>query len=295
MVRGSTWRDLALAAGAAAAAIGLLVLGVLLVWTLGRAPSDPPAHGAGEPPTPTPRAIALARNTPEPGETPTVAAAEATMPAATQIAAAPTVAPLILTSASTAEASDDELAPLFAAPGDTAFDRLATGAWTADADTLSNDGTVAVAEPWLSVASPPDSSFAVEAEIRVTGLLDSVCDQSFGLAAGSSTTGQMFGGGIFFPCAEGLSRARITDIALWEDGYNGDPVFAEEEFEPSDDWRVYRFELRGERLRLMVDGESVLSASTASPIEPDADGEAGIWTQGVGVEVREITVYPLPS
>jgi hypothetical protein len=297
--RGSSWRELAVAGGAAAAAILLLLIGVLLVWMLGRAPANVPVIGAGEPPTPTPRAISLARATTE------AAAAEnedseneaadpaPTEPSPEEVAPAPTVEALTIAIEPTAEVSPDE--PFFAAPDDEGFDTIASGAWTGDADTLANDGTVAVAEPWLTIASVPSATFAVEAEIRVTDVLDSVCDQSFGLAAGNPAGGQMFGGGVLFPCAQGPNRARITDVAVWEDGYNADAALAEEAFDPGDDWRVYRFEVSGDRLRLIVDGENLLRASAPAPLDPAAAGEAGIWTQGVGVEVRRIVVYPLPD
>ena len=71
----------------------------------------------------------------------------------------------------------------------------------------------------------------------------------------------MYGGGLIFPCAAEAARARLTDVSVWEDGYNADPVIAEEAFDPGDDWHTYRFELRGDELRLLVDGADVVSGT----------------------------------
>ncbi len=108
--------------------------------------------------------------------------------------------------------------------------------------------------------------------------------------------GQFFGAGVFFPCADGPNMARLTDVSVWEDGFNSDPVLAEDAFEAEDEWRVYRFELRGEQLQLLVDDTEVLSAAQPGSFDSELHAaEVGIWTQGVGIEVRHIVVYPLPA
>jgi hypothetical protein len=140
----------------------------------------------------------------------------------------------------------------------------------------------------------PSADFAVEAEIRVTGRLESVCDQSFGLTAGSPGAGQMFGGGLIFPCASDTAQARLTDVSVWEDGYNADPVLAEETFDPGNEWHTYRFELRGDELRLLVDGADVVSGTLEAPIDASSgDAQAGLWAQGVELKVRKVSVHLL--
>ena len=215
----------------------------------------------------------------------------AVAPTPAEIAPAATVAPLVLAANATVAPTRTE--PVIDAPATTAFDALASGMWTATADTLANDGTDAVAAPWLALATAPSATLVIEAEIRVTDLLDSVCDQSFGLTVGTRSPAQTIGGGLLFPCGGGPSRARLTDVSVWENGYNADPVLAEKAFEPGDDWRVYRFELDAGRLLLSVDGVELLSIDSPAPIDPAvAESEAGIWTQGVGIQVRRLTVIP---
>ncbi len=295
--RQSGWRDLVLAGGGAAAVVLLLVAGVALVWLLGRSPSDAPALGAPPPSTPTPRALSFSRETPPATPAP---AATSTPPAPIaeeggESAPDTTASPELL-----AMVPDDQTAPagtgaLFSASSASELTALASGSWSSSADGLQNTGSNAVAEPWLTLASVPNAAFAVEAEIRVSGRLDSVCDQSFGLAGGNPDTDQMYGGGILFPCDSAATRARLTDVTVWQDGYNADPVVTEKAFDPGDDWRTYRFEVRGDRLRLIVDGVGIVSGSRTEPNDPSAEAETGLWAQGVALEVRSVAVYPLPS
>jgi hypothetical protein len=302
--RNRGWRDLALAGVAAAAVTLLLVAAVGLVWLLGRSPSQAPVIAVQSQSTPTPRALTFVENTPTPTQAPAdVPTATAVAPIVVETPAAdpaPTAAatpepPAASTESETTPAGDGGDGLVFEAPGRNELAPLAAGSWSASADTLVNEGNSAVAEPWLVISAVPSAAFAVEAEIRVNGLLDSVCDQSFGLTAGSPGADQMYGGGVIFPCAAESARARLTDVSVWEDGYNADPVLAEETFDPGDDWHTYRFELRGDQLRLLVDGADVVSGTLDAPLDPStADAEAGLWAQGVQLEVRKVSVHSLP-
>jgi hypothetical protein len=307
--RGGAWRDLAWAAGGAAAVTLILVVGVGLIWLLGRTPSTVPVLEPEPIMTPTPRALSFAQRAatqeaptkapPPPTEPPpptaTAPAATETAddePAAAEVPATPELLAMP-TGEDAVDAQDD--AP-FAAPAEVSFASLATGSWTASTDTLVNPGSSAVAEPWLTLTAAPAATFAVEAEIRITGLLDSVCDQSFGLVGGSPSGQTVYGGGLLFPCDGSSPRARITDVAVWQDGFNADPVVAEEPFDPGDDWHTYRFEVRGDRLRLIVDGERLVGGEPPVQVDPSLpEIEAGLWSQGTGVEVRRVEVLPLPA
>src|SRR5829696_5127481 len=298
------WRDLVLAGAAAGAVTLLLVVAVALVWLLGRSPSQAPVLAVQGQTTPTPRALTFVRNTPTPA-----AAAPAEVPTATAVAAVPdeTVAadaeptivatpepPAISTEAATTPTEDDGV--IFEAPGRNELENLAAGSWTASADTLVNPGSSAVAEPWLVLTAVPSVDFAVEAEMRVNGVLSSVCDQSFGLTAGVPDADQVYGGGLIFPCAAETARARLTDVSVWEDGYNADPVLAEETFDPGDDWHTYRLELHGDDLRLLIDGADVVSGTLETPIDTSSgEAQAGLWAQGVELDVRKVVVESLRS
>jgi hypothetical protein len=267
------WHDLAWAGVAAAAVTLLLVAAVAVVWVLGRSPAAAPQPLGAEVSTPTPRTLVFEHPTPTPA--PEAAVATPKAPAA---------------------AESSGTSPILEAPANTTFAKLASGSWSAKGKQLVNQGDSATAERWLTLASVSRTSFAIEAEIHVVGLLQSVCDQSFGLAGGSSSAGPMVGGGILFPCGNESPQARLTDVLTWQDGYNADPVMAEKAFDPGDGWHTYRFELRGDRVRLLIDGDAVVSGTLKNAVDPAAtDVEAGLWSQGVGLEVRRVTVLPLPA
>ena len=295
------WRDLALAGAAAAGVTLLLVAAVGLVWLLGRSPSQAPVLAVQSLTTPTPRALTFVRNTPTPAATapedvPTATAVvaveeEATQPTPTAVASPEQQA--TSTESETTPAGSDDI--VFAATGQNDLASLASGSWSASADGLVNPGKSAVAEPWLVISNVPGGAFAVEGEMRVTGRLESVCDQSFGLVAGSPSAGQVYGGGLIFPCASDKPQARLTDVSVWEDGYNADRVIADKTFDPGNDWHTYRFELRGNELRLLIDGADVVTGELEAPVDASAgDAQAGLWAQGVGLEVRKVSVQSLP-
>jgi hypothetical protein len=131
--------------------------------------------------------------------------------------------------------------------------------------------------------------------MRVTGKLSTVCDQSFGLVGGSETSGAVLGTGIIFPCSDGSALARVTDVSAWGDGYNAAPVLAETEFDPKSDWHTYRFEFQDGEVRLLVDGDEILRDNVDPNIASTAtDAAAGLWSQGVALEVRRVEVTALP-
>ncbi len=297
------WRDLALAGAAAAGVTLLLVAAVGLVWLLGRSPSQAPVLTVQSQSTPTPRALSFLRNTPTPAATAPEDVPTATVVAPVEEEAAEPTPTVVATPEQLAMSADAETPPaagggddvVFEAPGQNDLESLASGSWSASADGLVNMGNSAVAEPWLVISTVPSTTFAVEAEIRVNGLLESVCDQSFGLTTGVPSADQVYGGGLIFPCASETARARLTDVSVWEDGYNADPVIADKTFDPGDDWHTYRFELRSDELRLLIDGGDVVTGTLEAPIDPTSvDAQAGLWAQGVELEVRKVSVYLLP-
>jgi hypothetical protein len=295
------WRDLALAGVAAATVTLLLVAAVALVWLLGRSPSQAPVLAVQSQSTPTPRSLIFVRNTPTPTATaPTAVPAETATVVVASADTTPTPVatpepPAVSTEPATPPAAAEGDDVVFEASGRDELEALASGSWSVSEETLVNPGSSATAEPWIVLSAVPSADVAVEAEIRVTGRLESVCDQSFGLTAGSPGARQVFGGGLLFPCASDTPRARLTDVSVWEDGYNADPVVAEKTFDPGNEWHTYRFELRGDELRLLVDGADVITGTLQAPIDASSgDAQAGLWSQGVELKVRKVSVHLLP-
>jgi hypothetical protein len=179
--------------------------------------------------------------------------------------------------------------PLFSASRDDLADWTGPG-WTYADGILANDGTGIANRPWLAAPFvPPDGPYAVEARIRVRGLASGVCEQSFGVVAGGSG-GIVWGGGVVFGC-DGAAHARVTDVTDVTDGYNRDRVLETAAFDPGDDWHIYRLEVDGNRLRLLVDDRLVLEASDDESVQDGEPGVVGLWSQGVSLEVRRVAVF----
>ena len=290
----SNWRGILQAAIAAVLVVGLLAGGVVLAWNTGSGPASSATLAPEVPPTPTPRVLAFNARTPEPAAT---KVANAPDPALEPETPAPDAGGLVIVSTpeimslnAGADGHSGSAGKILYAGTAGDFRKLADASWQATGDGLENSGEQAVAEKWLTLATAPGPGFVVEAEMRVTSTLGSVCDQSFGITGGSAKGRQVFGAGVIFPCS-GDSQARITDVLDWEDGYNADSALVGSPFSPGEDWRTYRFELDGTTLRLSIDGKQVAETSLDPGINPGSkDLEVGLWSQGVGVQVREITV-----
>ena len=286
------WLDLVWAGGAAVLVTFVLVVGVALAWIVGGGSSGAPSLSAPVSRTPTPRAISFARPSPTPSAT-----AEASPAAALALGSGSSVVrePSEFAAWSGDNAAGGPARALFTAARGADFQQLASGSWTVSGDTLVNDGSNAISERWLTFSPVASQNFAVEAQVRVTSTLASVCDQSFGISGGSPSANLVFGGGVIFPCGGGPAEARITNVTQWDDGYNGDPVIAEKAFTPGDAWHTYRFELRNGKVRLLVDGVAILNGVTDSGNDPASDLEAGLWSQGVGLEIKRVAVLALPT
>ena len=303
------------AAVATLLASALLALAVWSTWRGGAAPSSQPAPptaiAALDRSTPTPRAIRFATPTPEvsdegmPTEVPESAAAPAGTPesaALTSDAAAPqsdaappptevaVVLPSIDEGLTPAAATPVAAAPLAEFADATALGELAGGSWQLGNGQLSFVGAGG-AEPWLAVPGvAPTGDFAIEVEARVSDLSPGFCNQSFGLVAGVAG-GTVWGGGPIYPCDGPQPIARITDATDWRDGYDQDRTLARAPFTPGNGWHTYRLELRGGDIRFLVDGTLVAQAENARGEElRAAPGQVGIWSQGVRLDVRRISV-----
>jgi hypothetical protein len=290
----TSWLGIVQAAVAAVLVVGLLAGGVVLAWNTGSGPARSATLAPEVPPTPTPRVLAFNPQTTEPDATVSASAPNPDTEPETEAADADglviVATPAMMSLNAGADSSGGSAGKILYATTTGDFKKLADASWRATSDGLENSGEQAVAARWLTLADAPGPGFVVEAEMRVTSTLPSVCDQSFGITGGSEKGKQVFGAGVIFPCDDD-SQARITDALDWEDGYNADSVLDASPFAPGEDWRTYRFELDGTTLRLSIDGKQVAQTDLDPGINPDADDlEVGLWSQGVGVQVREITV-----
>lgn len=230
--------------------------------------------------------------------TPAITAAPPTSSPEAATATAPPATPTPVPSATTAppptQTPEPTADPSFVANDRAAFAAFAVAPWNTSGDTLVYEAAQAMSEPLLLVPhTVQGGDFAIEAEIRVDGLAQAVCNQSFGLAAGSEATGQFFGGGVIYACGATSPAARITDVSNWTNGYDQDRQLARGAVNPGEDWRHYRFEVRGDEFRLLVDGKEIVTATEASLGEGFQSAKGGFWTQGVRLSVRNVKIFAL--
>jgi hypothetical protein len=162
--------------------------------------------------------------------------------------------------------------------------------WRFENGLLVNDGGGIVSQPWLEAPyEAPNGGYAVESEIRVVGVASRHCEQSFGVVAGGND-GVVWGGGVIYAC-DGVRRARLTDVTAWSEGYNRHRQLDSATFDPGQDWHTYRLEVDGTHLRLLIDGQPVLEAEDDEATGEAQTGQVGLWSQGVGLEVRQVAVF----
>lgn len=248
------------------------------------------APAANTAPPATAPAAAANHESPSPAIAPvTSTAPPVSAPAPTSFPTAPP-APTATASATATPTSEAD----FVAGSQADFAAFAVDPWSTSGDTLVYETAQAIAEPMLLVPyTAPGTDFAIEAEIRVDGLAPNVCNQSFGLVVGSEASDQFLGGGVIYACGATSPAARITDASNWTNGYDQDRQLARGAVNPGDDWRHYRLEVRGDEVRLLVDGTEVLTATEAALGDGFQSGRGGFWTQGVQLSVRNVMMFAL--
>ncbi|HEV2108741.1 MAG TPA: DUF1080 domain-containing protein [Thermomicrobiales bacterium] len=196
---------------------------------------------------------ALAARTATAGALPTATATPSFVPPATPV-------PDVLYAADTAREFDGWDLP----PG-----------WTREDGTLAADGTSSEwAVPTYQVEDLDD--YAVEAEIRVVSEPD--CQRNFGIGARGTDAGYV-AAGVEWRCRPAAS--------LWA----GQDLVSNASFDPGRDWHTYRLEVRGDTIKLFIDGVLVVEATDD---RYPSGGEVALWSNGVRLNVRSFVVTTLP-
>lgn len=316
----------------AIAALLTLALAVAVVAAWSVDPGDDGSPLAGVPgfdnggPTPTPRVIV-----PRPARTATSAATSdeaeeaeteeppattepGDAPAATEERDAPTIArpPTSEAPEPTAEAPEPTATPtprpeptatpatpaspeaLYVARSGDDLSDWASGSWSVDGDRLVFQVATNDAEAWtVGPFRPDEDAYAVEAELRVQFTDRAVGCQTFGLVTATADIAR--GGGVAFGCPPQPIQAGLRDVSNWETGYFRTPELDTAAFDPGDGWHTYRLEVRGRDLRLLIDDEDIAESTTTAGLPAGVESEIGLWSQGVGLEVRRIAVLPLDA
>jgi hypothetical protein len=146
-----------------------------------------------------------------------------------------------------------------------------------------------------SISAPVDlaqANYAVEAEIRRVRWSDEgkfTGKGSFGLAARITDVGGYAAGVCaasgFLSCPGGPNGLVIVASEEPERA-----PLATREYTDDGDWHVYRLEVDGTAIRLLIDGSLVLKTSDQRFLAP---GLVGLWANGAQIEVRRFVVVGL--
>jgi hypothetical protein len=156
--------------------------------------------------------------------------------------------------------------------------------WKHVPNMVVNDGTID--KPLAVIVAPyhPDTiDYAVEADILVprTG-----CGTSFGILARKEKKG-FYGGGIRWDCGRSVHIFAIQNPGT-NDEY-GD-FLAQGDFDPGTDWHTYRLEVKGNEIKLIIDGSPIAVTPSNRYITP---GEVGVWSESLEISVRNFKVIKL--
>lgn len=167
--------------------------------------------------------------------------------------------------------------------------------WTTVNGTLVSRGTDRGNEAGISAPLNLDGidAYAVEAEIQANrnsdgGALSGLA--SYGVVVRIQDDGTGYGigscqsAGIYI-CAPDQPAPKI--VGIWSD--DGDTALDIRPFSGSDDWHLYRIEVRDNTLTVYIDGSFALSATDNAYLT----GDVGLWSNRVQINVRRFAVTAL--
>ncbi len=168
--------------------------------------------------------------------------------------------------------------------------------WLLRGEILGKSSAPSPGQLWLTAPRlSPAGPFAIEAEIAVDPPAADACDASYGLVVNAQAL--VWGAGVTFPCDRaGAVTARISDISNPADGYAADRLIRQKPatIDPAG-WHTLRLEVRGNDLRLSIDG--VLTVKAEDPALWDVDASpalaVGLWSDGIETQVRRFAIYPI--
>lgn len=152
-----------------------------------------------------------------------------------------------------------------------------TSGWSTLNGILINDGTGSAAR-WLPAPYRPSvSDYAVEAEMRIDHGCNSNGVVAHAVGSNNYAAGAWCGGG-------------VAQIWEWSNNAQNYNPLGTKGFAPGNGWHKYRLEVKGNSLRLLIDGVLMLDVIDDAILTP---GLVGLWSEQEQLEVRSFTVYSL--
>src|SRR5229473_1673486 len=154
--------------------------------------------------------------------------------------------------------------------------------WKTVDNMLVNDGSVPNDFVWtIAPFTPFKADYAVEVQLQRVGKSSGEDYQSTGIVMrGGNNKGYLmeYNG-------EG-SALIITMEHVFVNSYAIDKW----PFEPGNDWHTYRAEVKGNKVRLLIDGTVIIDATDNQYLDP---GQVGLWSKGFQVNIRSFKVINL--
>lgn len=159
--------------------------------------------------------------------------------------------------------------------------------WKAVNGMLVNDGSSTTGRGRISAPCQPDTAnYAVEAEIQLIPPENcAFVGQQFGLVARADEQGGILGGLL---CSnDGLVLASTdTEFSLIRE----DDRIAEKDFTIDGKWHTYRLEVKGNSVRLLVDGAPFLNGTDNRRLD---SGDVGMFASELQINVRSFEIERL--
>jgi len=177
--------------------------------------------------------------------------------------------------------------PTHPAPGTTLYYADTSGGldkWTGSSDwkhvngMLVNDGNGST-DRWIRAPYQPSdgANYAVEAEIQVVRNC-----HTFGIIARAKGQGNYAAGAW---CENGSAQ-----IWAWSNDATNYNTLVKQTYSTDSDWHTYRFEVRGNSLRLLIDSNLVAETMDNQYL---LAGQVGLWSDSTQISVRSFKVIAL--
>jgi 3-keto-disaccharide hydrolase len=126
------------------------------------------------------------------------------------------------------------------------------------------------------------ANYAVEVELKLI--------RGNGLTYGIFVRGDDSGEG-YWVGYEGVRQNLGSGATIWSDDYFPYAKFVQNApFEPKSDWQIYRVEVKGTTIKLLVDGATILEVQDNRYI---SGGKIGLWSQEYQLNIRNFKITKL--
>lgn len=169
--------------------------------------------------------------------------------------------------------------------------------WKVSGGMLVNDGTCCVSgrrEFIIAPYSPNTDDYAIEAEIQLVRASDDArCRPEYGIASRMTDNREGYLAGIDLAIYNTACQPNLIVIKspILSPPNSPDTLLANKEFTPDTGWHLYRVEVKGNMVRLLVDGATIFDAVVDNRYLDS--GQVGLYATKVSFSVRSFKVIKL--